>query len=93
MKTIVIGIGNSDDKLTQVEWADFVIEIKNCINAFCGTIHFFGGSATWGYFQNVTWIVECHEDFLKEFAKELSSIRSEFKQDSIAWIEGHTIFI
>lgn len=30
MNTICIQIGNSDDKLTQKEWSDFVKEIQAC---------------------------------------------------------------
>lgn len=40
MKTATIQIGNSDDKLTQSEWSDFVSAIKDAVQRFSERIHF-----------------------------------------------------
>jgi len=52
VKTVVIQIGNSDDKLTQLEWAKFVNDIKHLVNNHAKEVHFFGGSSNWENWQN-----------------------------------------
>lgn len=48
MQTLVVLIGNSDDKLTQKQWAGFVLELTDCIERRAAHVHFWGGSATGG---------------------------------------------
>lgn len=44
MKTYTILIGNSDNKLKQVAWADFVAGLAAIVKDFATTIHFSGSS-------------------------------------------------
>ena len=93
MKTITIQIGNTDDKLTQVEWAAYVLTVKDTILRHCKQIHFFGGSVNWDRWQNVAWVFECSEEMIDSLRKGLTADRKAFNQDSIAWTEGETDFI
>lgn len=92
MKTISIQIGNSDDKLTQAEWSQFVARVGSYVRA-AGHIHFFacsGGECPW---QNAAWIVVCDSDYIEKLKRELSELRVIFKQESVAWMEGETQFV
>jgi len=92
LKTIALQIGNSDNKLTQVEWANFVIDIANLLEGDPTTqIHFFGGPTTWECWQNVAWIFVTGNPM--ELCQEVKRIRTKYKQDSAAWTEGSTAFV
>ena len=100
--TVTIQIGNSDDKLTQVEWSEFVNYFNECINKFISLIdnrhiHFFGmppGDAPW---QNACWVLELHNldkganvEIIKQ---ELRAIAKTYNQNCFAWTEGETEFV
>lgn len=93
-KTIIIQIGNSDDKLTQKEWSAYVKKIERAIIKHASEVHFSGfsvGDAPW---QNAAWVfVPDPEGFTKYLPERLREIRTEYRQDSIAWTEGETQFI
>lgn len=94
MKTLTIQIGNSDDKLTQKEWSQFVKEIKYLLSCFATETYFFGGAATYDSWQNVCWVIGCGENTDFEKLKwELKQIREKYKQDSVAVTWGSTDFI
>ena len=89
--TITIQIGNSDDKLTQIEWSNYVSEIQDMLVDSGTKIHFFGGSTTWSPWQNVAWVIDTNE--AQEIAAAVGQIRKKYNQDSVAWTEGSTLFI
>jgi len=93
MKTLTIQIGNSDDKLTQVRWSQFIFRVSALINVQAARIHFFSpspGDATW---QNAAWVFEIEAGMIPRLILELTEIRVEFDQTAIAITEGETIFI
>lgn len=94
MKTITIQIGNSDDKLTQKEWARFWADINHEI-VLCagGKIHFCGLSPSQQPWQNGCWVVEIDGSQALALRDSLKRVREEHKQDSIAWTEGDTAFV
>lgn len=91
--TITICIGNSDDKLTQVKWSNFVADTEFRIEKYTSQIHFFGTSYGDSIRQNATWVVECNAPYADRLKAELIAIAKKYKQDSIAWITGTTEFI
>lgn len=93
MKTVTIIIGNSDDKLTQARWSDFVNSIALRIGELAHHVHFAGGSGNSAPWQNSGWVFEIKEWQREKLKAELAPIGKEFGQDSIAWIEGDTQFI
>jgi len=93
MKTVSVQIGNSDDKLTQKQWADFVTMVGSAILGHGGQVHFFGGAANWMTWQNVAWVFECDEQKVDVLKKILADIGRHFRQDSVAWLEGETEFL
>jgi hypothetical protein len=94
MKTVTIQIGNSDDKLTQREWSEFVIEVNELVDANAANVHFFGAPSGWLVWQNVAWVIQFDDAVVQEaFQKKLIEIRKKYKQDSVAWTEGETLFL
>ena len=93
MKTFTIIIGNSDDKLTQVKWAEFVENILYWIKKFCSEIHFSGGSPTNTPWQNYCILFSIEDDKVVWIKDNLIELRKKYNQDSIAWIEGDTKLI
>ena len=93
MITVTVQIGNSDNKLTQDEWAMYVKEVQRAINYYCPDVHFFGGSPNWERWQNVAGVVNSGDHGLTQLAKRLVEIKEKYRQDSIAWTQGNTAFI
>ena len=91
--TITVQIGNTDDKLTQAEWAAYVLMVKDTILRHCIQVHFFGGSVNYDRWQNVAWVFECKEERKESLMRALTEDRKVFRQDSIAWTQGVTDFI
>jgi len=91
MKTIVIQIGNSDDKLSQSSWADYISDVNRLL--FSQHIHFSGGSAPDHPWQNYCWVIECEDDAVRLIEYKLTQIRIAHRQDSIAFTIGNTEFI
>ena len=89
MKTTIIQIGNSDNKLTQFEWSNFILGIDSIISQ--SKFHFRGGSSIDSPFQNFCWVIE-GELFVNEIS-QITNLREKYNQDSVAITEGETKFI
>lgn len=94
MKTVVIQIGNSDDKLTQSNWAAFVHAMRHeAILKNCRQIHFAGAPGNAERWQNFAFIVECEDEQVPPLLAAVKDIRDVFDQDSAAVTVGDTQFI
>lgn len=92
MTTVALQIGNSDDKLTQKEWACFVLELRALVES-THQIHFWGASVNYEPWQNLCCICEVEDRILAVFLDTLTSIRARWKQDSVAVLIGQPQFI
>jgi len=96
-KTVTIQIGNSDNKLSQAEWARFVHETNEEVRACCHDVHFFGSSDPFAPWQNAAWVVVCLEDEIglnSEWLKErVSKVGARYNQESVAVTVGDTEFV
>ncbi|HEV2244923.1 MAG TPA: hypothetical protein VGR98_28065 [Streptosporangiaceae bacterium] len=90
-----ISIGNSDDKLTQKEWAQFEIAILTRIKPLARWAHGEWFSTPFAAWQNACWCLEFPDDpvVLTEVREVLAEIRDEFRQESIAFAVAQTEFI
>lgn len=95
--TITIQIGNTDDKLTQAEWSDYVTLVRDYIERYvedrAANVLFFGASANYERCQNAAWVVSItveHEPLLRD---DISTARRKFRQVSAAWTTGETSFV
>lgn len=91
--TIVIQIGNSDDKLTQKEWADFCIDMYQLATRYCIQIHFFGSPDAKSTWQNACLVADCGSNQFDELKYRLRQLAGKYKQESIALSFGDTQFI
>ena len=90
METVIIQIGNSDNKLSQKDWTNFISVIRNLVGKHCGQVHFDGGSRFDSIYQNFCVIAEIHTIDKENITKDLSTVRKTFNQDSIAVTFGET---
>lgn len=92
--SIVVLIGNSDDKLTQREWSKFYASVSQLISEYATSIHFQGCSPGQESWQNACFVFEVGGPADRAtLHEELLYIRKRFNQDSAAWLEGTTEFI
>ena len=95
-KTVVVQIGNSDGKLSQPRFSDFVESVTHEVSTSPCRIHFFGGSSNWNRWQNVCWVLEWTaetEEEFQDFEFSLALLAHQFGQDSIALTVGETSFL
>lgn len=93
MTTICISIGNSDNKLTQTEWAAFILDLDGVIKKYEARRHFFGGSVTWVTWQNVMWCCELPADSVDEIKRAISLVRIHYGQDAAFILHGSGEFV
>lgn len=93
MSTVTIQIGNSDNKLTQGEWAHFVAEVGQVVNEYVFRTHFKGGSDWDAPWQNACWVCEVNGDNVEALKEWIGVRRRNYKQDSVAMTFGETEFV
>lgn len=91
--TVYLCIGNSDDKLSQVEWADFQRALLLLV-ATAPTAHGVWYSAPGSKWQNMCVCVEIELRHVHLWWETLHKLAGRFRQDSISWAEvDHTKFL
>lgn len=100
--TVHIAIGNSDNKLTQAEWANFYKDVDALVEEFTGLVSE-GTDTQWRelYGRWMSAAVDSRQSACwafvpppqgtvdrKEFVTRLSRIAFLYRQDSIAWNES-----
>lgn len=81
-----ITIGNSDDKLQQHDWANFIRELKAVLSDFTGATYGEWYSAPDAVWQNMCICRELHRDDLVRLRACLRALRETYRQDSIALV-------
>jgi hypothetical protein len=91
VSTLTIAIGNSDDKLSQKEWAAYWRMVHDAVTTHAG--HVFGVflSASHAPYQNAAWLVQ--GELTERFRLELATAAQAFRQDSIAVAVGETTMV
>lgn len=87
---VYISIGNSDDKLTQSEWAEFYEEVDNLwFNYPLQAVHGRWLSNPSHPWQNACWCIEISDEsmYIDGIKKDLADIANRYIQDSIAWAQ------
>lgn len=87
MSTVYISIGNSDDKLTQADWAKYVSIVRSIMRTEAGTVHGEWLSLPDSRWQNACWCVEVDDDCRSGLRESLAGAAHYARQDSIAWAE------
>jgi hypothetical protein len=93
MTTVYVSIGNSDDNLTQREWAEFVSLVDAEIQARAN-VHGAWFSIPIAPWQNACWCAGFTDaESVRVARKNVTAIREHFRQDSVAWAVAETEFI
>lgn len=92
-KTVIIQIGNSDDKLSQQKWSEFWSEIHASIQKITSQIHFAGLTCSNAPWQNACWVCVINDNILESLIRILLDISRNYNQDSIAITLGETKII
>ena len=93
MITVYISIGNSDDNLTQADWAQFIHRVRAEVHEAASAIHGQWYSAPDAGFQNACFCIEIDQPQIGYLKAALQLACAEFGQDSIAWAVAETEFI
>jgi len=97
MTTVYISIGNSDDKLTQVEWSLFITHVfgtlEEAIDESGGQMHGNWYSPPGAPWQNACWCVEIPVRAHDALQAKLKALAGKYQQDSIAWAPALTQFL
>jgi hypothetical protein len=95
MITYVVQIGNSDNKLSQAEWALFIDSLSYFLADLKVQIHFFGFSNPAAPRQNCCAVFEASDSTAsaQDLRSGLAGLAKKFNQDSIALTGGITQFV
>lgn len=85
MMIVYITIGNSDDKLSQAEWAGFFSETAIALRHIADHVHGQWASEPASAWQNACWCIELDEQWVETTQDALRRIAERYRQDSIAW--------
>lgn len=91
MITVYVTCGNSDDKLSQNEWADFVGDVRGSLREFVQVTHgewFSAGDSPW---QNCCWCVELAPGRVEHLQNRLRTVARMYGLGSIAWAEAPNV--
>lgn len=80
-----IGIGNSDDKLSQRQWVCFQLDVRQQLSDMESNIIGEWHSYEDSIFQNACFAVEIEDDKAPELKGALAAIATIYEQDAIAW--------
>lgn len=93
MKTIYVSIGNSDDKLSQRQWAAFCLTTGMAISERAETVHGAWFSDMVSPYQNACWCFEIKIEDEEPLRDRLKDIGLAYQQDSIAYATATTEFL
>lgn len=85
-----ISIGNSDDKLSQKKWRQFLGDVRSECYTFAQEIQGIWFSEPVSPFQNACFCVELHDDNVEEFKDTLRRLAHIYGQDSVTFDEVPT---
>jgi hypothetical protein len=87
--TVYVSIGNSDDKLGQREWSDFVSDVNVAVCRYAAQVYGWWFSAPDAPWQNGVMAFLLDRECEDDLRSRLAVAREKFRQDSIAWAEVH----
>lgn len=98
MTSVHVAIGNSDDKLAQAEWSQYVARVDALVRGFADTMHGTWHSPPAAGYQSAAWTFDVSGgshgiSTADDLKARLALIATKYRQDSIAWLTGDTEFI
>ena len=93
-QTVTIQIGNSDNKLSQNEWAEFITTLRAGVINISDQVHFAAASAGSDPWQNFCMVVVVDDaDKLDELIAVMRKLCRIYRQDHIAVTTGSTYMV
>lgn len=91
MVTVYASVGNSDDKLSQRRWSNFITDFVTVVHHRADQVHGVWHSAPTEAFQNASVCFEIDDPTAARLLRpRLAQLAAEYGQDSIAWAEVAT---
>ena len=91
MTTVTVLIGNTDNKLTQQEWAQFYMDVSGAVSREADRVQFSGSSPGFAPWQNACFVAVVERPERLRLA--LGALAAKWRQDSIAVVCGETEFV
>lgn len=82
---VYVSIGNSDDKLPQLEWSRLVTNVDLAARDFVTEVHGRWLSEPAQPWQNACWCLDVPDANVGPLKAHLAHLASAFRQESIAW--------
>jgi hypothetical protein len=92
-RTVYVTIGNSDDRLTQADWADFYQYVDAAVDGIAAHIYGRWVSLPTARYQNACWALLLTADRREQLRRVLRRLARRYRQESIAWVEGDPTFL
>ena len=86
--SMTVLIGNSDNQLTQSQWASFCYDVNTALSEF--KCHFHGSPPGDVTKQNSAWLVIIPVENVDPCRNELRALAKKYNQESIAIVLGNT---
>jgi len=86
--TVYVSIGNSDDKLSQARWSNFLHSFRECMAKFAVETYGNWVSEPSSSYQNACIAIATESPLTLKAA--LRMLRVDYGQDSVAWAEVPT---
>lgn len=93
LATVYISIGNSDDRLPQIQWHSFWTGFRKIARGHAAYIHGEWLSIPVSPYQNACICLQITPDAIPDLKEALIALAAEFRQDSIAWARAETEFL
>lgn len=92
LTTVYASIGNSDDKLSQSSWSNYLHSFRECMAKFAVQVYGDWTSEPSSSYQNACIAIATETPLTLKAA--LTLLREGYEQDSVAWaVVGETEFI
>lgn len=92
-KSVSVMIGNSDNKLSQAAWANFVADVRAVCAEYACQLHFDGGARSDSAWQNWCFVFVVEVEKVRPLVVRLERYRVKYGQNSIVWALGVVMFI
>ena len=93
--SVYVSIGNSDDKLTQEQWAGYTSRVFEIVRAYATAVHGQWYSASDSRWQNacICFDLGTTDEDEALLRRALATCARHYAQDSVAWAQAETEFI
>jgi hypothetical protein len=90
MKQVFISVGNSDNKLTQAQWSEFVQRIGRIIEDYATQVYPFAEAAMLAP-SPAAWLIDCTDYMAPSLKNALTECRQKYDRCVVTWLEGENL--